>query len=103
MVKRELAADYPDVLVPQSKPLSPGETLGCTAPQIADRDALVYVPGPRCVASPVRQELRLGGERSLGRFIGDGRFHLEAMMISNPSLPAYRYRLRIAVFGCLFV
>lgn len=43
-----------------------GETLGCTAPVIAqETDVLV--------------------------FVADGRFHLEAMMIANPGLPAYRY------------
>lgn len=54
-------------LTPQAKPLSPGELLGCTAPPLdaAAVDALVYV--------------------------GDGRFHLEAAMIANPGLPAYRY------------
>lgn len=24
-------------------------------------------------------------------FVADGRFHLEAIMIANPSIPAYRY------------
>jgi 2-(3-amino-3-carboxypropyl)histidine synthase len=24
-------------------------------------------------------------------FVADGRFHLEAIMIANPGLPAYRY------------
>ena len=24
-------------------------------------------------------------------YLGDGRFHLEAVMIANPSIPAYRY------------
>lgn len=42
-----------------------GETLGCTAPVITEEaDVLV--------------------------FVADGRFHLEAMMIANPGLPAYR-------------
>lgn len=55
-----------DIVVPQSKPLSPGEILGCTSACLnKDIGALVY--------------------------IGDGRFHLESIMISNPSLPAYRY------------
>ncbi|XP_012260326.2 2-(3-amino-3-carboxypropyl)histidine synthase subunit 1 [Athalia rosae] len=54
-----------DVTVPQSRPLSPGEVLGCTAPQIRCADAVVY--------------------------LGDGRFHLEAAMIANPKLRAYRY------------
>lgn len=59
-----LSTDY-EVLVPQSKPLSPGEILGCTAPQLKDQDVLIY--------------------------LGDGRFHLEAAMIANPELSAYRY------------
>lgn len=57
-------AEY-DVVIPQSKPLSPGEILGCTAPRLADDRTLIY--------------------------LGDGRFHLEAAMISNPSLEAYKY------------
>lgn len=55
------------ITVPQSRPLSPGEVLGCTAPRLPPRehDAIV--------------------------FVADGRFHLEALMIANPDLPAYRY------------
>ena len=42
-----------------------GEVLGCTAPIIAESaDAIV--------------------------FVADGRFHLEAIMIANPDIPAYR-------------
>lgn len=26
------------------------------------------------------------------RYLGDGRFHLESIMIANPEIPAYRYR-----------
>ncbi|CAD7081263.1 unnamed protein product [Hermetia illucens] len=55
-----------DILVPQSKPLSPGEILGCTAPQM-----------PGTVHSLI--------------YVGDGRFHLEAAMIANPRIKAYRY------------
>ncbi|KAF7980952.1 hypothetical protein HWV62_36191 [Athelia sp. TMB] len=54
-----------DATIPRSKPLSPGEILGCTAPRLGDVDALVY--------------------------LGDGRFHLESIMIANPSVPAFRY------------
>ncbi|GAA5859586.1 hypothetical protein JCM8547_006152 [Rhodosporidiobolus lusitaniae] len=55
-----------EIVVPQVKPLSPGEILGCTAPRLApDVDALLYV--------------------------GDGRFHLESIMIANPTVPAFRY------------
>lgn len=55
------------VVVPQAKPLSPGEILGCTSPKLTPGafDALLY--------------------------LGDGRFHLESIMISNPEVPAYRY------------
>lgn len=54
------------VTVPQIKPLSPGEILGCTAPKLSSEiDAILYV--------------------------GDGRFHLESIMIANPRIPAYRY------------
>ena len=63
-----LVEKYPSLAVPQAKPLSPGEVLGCTAPVIEDakdRDAIV--------------------------FVADGRFHLEAIMIANPTIPAYRY------------
>jgi len=51
--------------VPQSKPLSPGEILGCTAPKLAPNSTLIY--------------------------LGDGRFHLEAAMIANPTVKAYKY------------
>jgi 2-(3-amino-3-carboxypropyl)histidine synthase len=58
--------DYFAVIsIPQAKPLSMGETLGCTAPILKDFDALV--------------------------FIADGRFHLEAALIQNPSVTSYRY------------
>jgi len=54
------------ITIPQSKPLSPGEILGCTAPRLADDvKAIIYV--------------------------GDGRFHLESIMIANPRIPAFRY------------
>ena len=50
---------------------SAGEVLGCTAPVVAsDTEAIV--------------------------FVADGRFHLEAIMIANPSIPAFR----CGVFCC---
>ncbi|CAH8545806.1 unnamed protein product [Schistosoma turkestanicum] len=59
-----LEAGY-SVTIPQCLPLSPGEILGCTSPKVEGVDALIY--------------------------LGDGRFHLESIMISNPLLAAYRY------------
>jgi 2-(3-amino-3-carboxypropyl)histidine synthase len=52
-------------VVPQIHPLSPGEVLGCTSPRISNAEAVISV--------------------------GDGRFHLESVMISNPGLDFYRY------------
>lgn len=54
-----------NITIPQSKPLSPGEILGCTAPQVSSVDSIIY--------------------------LGDGRFHLEAAMIANPNVKAFRY------------
>ncbi|PSS01361.1 Diphthamide biosynthesis protein [Actinidia chinensis var. chinensis] len=69
--KPELESAGFRVLVPQSKPLSAGEVLGCTAPTIPridfNYDEIVVV------------------------FVADGRFHLEAFMIANPRITAFRY------------
>jgi len=64
-----------EVVIPQCKPLSPGEILGCTSPpNLKDgADILIY--------------------------LGDGRFHLESAMIANPSLKAYRYDPYSKVFS----
>lgn len=54
------------IILPQCKPLSPGEILGCTAPKLASNvNYLIY--------------------------IGDGRFHLESIMIANEHVKAYKY------------
>ncbi|CAB4476975.1 unnamed protein product [Rhizophagus irregularis] len=62
--KKPLENDY-SLFVPQAKPLSPGEILGCTSPKLGEQDAIIY--------------------------LGDGRFHLESIMIANPDIPAFRY------------
>ncbi|KAI6781821.1 Diphthamide biosynthesis protein 1 [Emericellopsis cladophorae] len=56
------------VLVPQIAPLSKGEILGCTSPKLHTDDKIDLI-----------------------LYLGDGRFHLESIMIHNPSIPAYRY------------
>ena len=56
-----LAPSYADVSLPQCKPLSAGEVLGCTSPALQGRYDL-------CV------------------FVADGRFHPEAVMIANPQV-----------------
>lgn len=64
-VANELRECGYDVSIPQTKPLSPGEILGCTAPRLQEGATLIYV--------------------------GDGRFHLEAAMIANPHNEAFKY------------
>ena len=63
-----LEAEGLKVVVPQIAPLSKGEVLGCTAPKIAPNSNVDLI-----------------------LYLGDGRFHLEAAMIANPDMPAYRY------------
>ncbi|CAM9720635.1 unnamed protein product [Ascophyllum nodosum] len=62
---RQVVDHFDEVTVPQAKPLSPGEVLGCTSPVIDGKDALV--------------------------FVADGRFHLESAMIHNPNMQHFRY------------
>ena len=77
------------VTVPQARPLSPGELLGCTSPKLAENtDVLMsvsffqknycFTPHDTTTYFPIR-------------YLGDGRFHLESVLIHNPSLPSYRY------------
>lgn len=54
-----------EITIPQARPLSPGEILGCTSPKLPENCKLIY--------------------------LGDGRFHLEAAMIANPSVQAFKY------------
>jgi 2-(3-amino-3-carboxypropyl)histidine synthase len=62
--KKLLQQDY-NIVIPQTRPLSPGEILGCTSSPVGDYDSIIC--------------------------LGDGRFHLESIMISNPEIKAYRY------------
>jgi len=91
-------------IIPQTKPLSPGEVLGCTAPgglaqmdfqealaksrrrrarRSSDEATSVDMPSSTPVENITRERVMI--------FLADGRFHLEAAMISNPSLRALRY------------
>ena len=62
---------YYSTSIPQAKPLSPGEVLGCTSPVLTsgkDNDDAIVL------------------------FVADGRFHLESTLISNPHIRLfYRY------------
>jgi 2-(3-amino-3-carboxypropyl)histidine synthase len=68
-MKLELEKTGFRVSIPQSKLLSVGEVLGCTAPRIAKIDS----------------------EDKVIVFITNRRFHLEAIMIVNPEIKAFRY------------
>lgn len=63
------------VLVPQIAPLSRGEILGCTSPNLSKNTT---APGD-------------DNGNLVILYLGDGRFHLESIMIHNPTVPAYRY------------
>ena len=56
-----------------------GEVLGCTAPVLKQQVGAIV-------------------------FVADGRFHLEAIMIANPTIPAYRHDSRrnalLSCFDC---
>ena len=64
--KRQLTEDGYFIDIPQSRPLSAGEMLGCTAPS-------------------------LNTDISTAIFVADGRFHLEAFMIANPNISVFKY------------
>eukprot|EP00796_Vickermania_ingenoplastis_P000523 gene523-289_t len=55
------------IVVPQMRPLSTGEILGCTSPLV----------------DPSSVDLVL--------YVGDGRFHLESFLIAHPTLEALQY------------
>ncbi|KAK0555231.1 Diphthamide biosynthesis protein 1 [Tilletia horrida] len=57
--------------IPQIRPLSPGEILGCTSPSL--------------------ESGAIQDEESIDAilYLGDGRFHLESAMIANPHIRAY--------------
>jgi 2-(3-amino-3-carboxypropyl)histidine synthase len=40
-LRAALLPRHPQLLVPQARPLSPGELLGCTAPRLAEANAAV--------------------------------------------------------------
>lgn len=62
--------------IPQAKPLSPGEVLGCTSPVLAESAGSENDDKANAIVL----------------FVADGRFHLESTLISNPHIRLfYRY------------
>jgi 2-(3-amino-3-carboxypropyl)histidine synthase len=82
--KRRMWRGKYDAIIPRSKPLSPGEILGCTAPTLPDVDALMY-------GILIYVPITIAHADFEARYLGDGRFHLESIMIANPTVPAFRY------------
>ena len=56
------------ISIPQVKPLSPGEVLGCTSPTLDQHDE---------------------DRRAIVCFVADGRFYWESTLISNPHIDAF--------------
>ncbi|KAN0047623.1 hypothetical protein ACTA71_002006 [Dictyostelium dimigraforme] len=79
--REPLSEYFSNIFIPQEKPLSPGEILGCTSPKIK-------------FTSPENPE-----DNEIVIYLGDGRFHLESIMISNPHVKSYRYDPYSKVFS----
>ena len=65
-----------DPVLPRSNPLSAGEILGCTAPTM-------------CCKGKGQDEKN---EADMILYVGDGRFHLESILIASPQLRSHTYR-----------
>ena len=64
-IKTYLAKQFNLLEIPQTKPLSPGELLGCTSFSIKNQSGVIY--------------------------IGDGRFHVESIFFFNPNIKIIQY------------
>ena len=60
---------YTQLIIPQEKPRSAGEVLGCTSPKLEF----------------------IEDSKNVMLFIADGRFHMESAMIANPCYTTYQY------------
>ena len=100
-----------DLSIPQAKPLSPGEVLGCTSPVLAStppapkssrKGKSTTEEGPSSCSNSntiatngmdvCPSSSSNNNQRAVVLFVADGRFHLESTMISNPHISKfYRY------------
>jgi len=87
-----------DMSIPQAKPLSPGEVLGCTSPVLAStpptksKKGKTKDGGCNTTATTDMDLCASGNQKAVVLFVADGRFHLESTMISNPHVSRfYRY------------
>jgi 2-(3-amino-3-carboxypropyl)histidine synthase len=70
--------------IPQAKPLSPGEVLGCTSPVLTSQHDSAAV-----TTNPSNDDADRPPENAIVCFVADGRFHLESTLISNPHIPLF--------------
>jgi 2-(3-amino-3-carboxypropyl)histidine synthase len=74
LAKKELVEKgYVNLSIPQAKPRSSGEVLGCTSPNLQIKNSMDSQSSPVVI------------------FICDGRFHMESAMIANAHLTFYQY------------
>jgi len=76
----EEGSPYLPIFVPQNRPLSKGELLGCTSPAL---------PAPNANNTNTSPENTNNITTVL--YVGDGRFHLESFLIANPQINAFQY------------
>ncbi|KAH0479178.1 MAG: uncharacterized protein KVP18_000213 [Porospora cf. gigantea A] len=92
--KEALEAHYNPgtVLVPQVSPLTPGEVLGCTSPQLAGSPEGRAAGGCCSSSQADMEDMPVTPEGAdLVVFTADGRFHLESALIHNPHIRFVRY------------
>lgn len=77
-----------DCILPRSSPLSAGEILGCTAPTLTSPKATRIADA----ASPEHAAKPDSTTADMILYVGDGRFHLESILIASPALRASTYR-----------
>jgi 2-(3-amino-3-carboxypropyl)histidine synthase len=84
LCKKELVdRGYTKIFIPQTKPRSGGEVLGCTSPNINNMNGA----SGNCNSS----DSNLIDNDPTVIFICDGRFHMESAMIANPDYTFYQY------------
>lgn len=82
------------IIIPQIAPLSKGEILGCTAPNLKAKgpvNATMATTKTSPLQSNSSEEIENTNKQISLLYVGDGRFHLESALITNPDVPAYRY------------
>ena len=70
---------FTNLKIPQAKPRSGGEVLGCTSPALPQAET--DLDG---IGSGLKQQDSVV-------FVSDGRFHIESTMIKNPHVRFYQY------------